>query len=76
MKARSWLPEADSIVLDVKTGNGAFMKTLDESICLAKKMVSHWMHGRAQMPRADYQYGYPAGIRHRQFLEMTEAIRT
>ena len=31
---------ADCILLDVKTGSGAFMKTLDESIKLAKLMVS------------------------------------
>lgn len=30
---------ADVIVLDVKTGSGAFMKTLDESIALAQAMV-------------------------------------
>jgi len=30
---------ADVIVLDVKTGSGAFMKTLDESITLAQAMV-------------------------------------
>ncbi|WP_026771223.1 MULTISPECIES: pyrimidine-nucleoside phosphorylase [Sediminibacillus] len=31
---------ADSIVLDVKTGSGAFMKTLDESKALAQEMVN------------------------------------
>lgn len=30
----------DSILLDVKTGSGAFMKTLDSSVQLAKSMVS------------------------------------
>lgn len=31
---------ADRIVLDVKTGSGAFMKTLDESVDLAREMIS------------------------------------
>lgn len=31
---------ADRIVLDVKTGSGAFMKTMDDSIKLAREMVS------------------------------------
>lgn len=31
---------SDGIVLDVKTGSGAFMKTLEDSILLAQKMVN------------------------------------
>lgn len=31
---------SDCILLDVKTGSGAFMKTLEDSICLAEKMVA------------------------------------
>lgn len=31
---------SDAILLDVKTGSGAFMKTLDDSIALAQAMVS------------------------------------
>ena len=31
---------SDAIVLDVKTGSGAFMKTIDDSIALAQAMVS------------------------------------
>ena len=31
---------SDAIVLDVKTGNGAFMKELKDSVALAKEMVS------------------------------------
>ena len=31
---------SDGIVLDVKTGSGAFMKTLEDSITLAQKMVA------------------------------------
>lgn len=31
---------SNCILLDVKTGSGAFMKTVDESVSLAKKMVS------------------------------------
>ena len=35
---------SDRILLDVKTGSGAFMKTLEDSIALAKEMVSIGEH--------------------------------
>jgi len=67
---------SDSIVLDVKTGSGAFMKTLEESISLAQKMVSiGCLAGRrccALITNMDIPLGYAIG----NFLEMTEAIRT
>ena len=67
---------SDSIVLDVKTGSGAFMKTLEESISLAQKMVSiGCLAGRrccALITNMDSPLGYAIG----NSLEMTEAIRT
>ena len=67
---------SDSIVLDVKTGSGAFMKTLEESISLAQKMVSiGCLAGRrccALITNMDIPLGYAIG----NSLEMTEAIRT
>ena len=40
---------AEAILLDVKTGGGAFMKTVDDSVTLARRMVSigHQMGRRA-----------------------------
>ena len=50
----------DCILLDVKTGSGAFMKTLEDSVALAKEMVSIGeMQENVRLP--DYQYGHSAG---------------
>ena len=38
---------SDAILLDVTTGTGAFMKTVDQSIELAKLMVSIGTHHAA-----------------------------
>lgn len=67
---------ADAIVLDVKTGNGAFMKTLDDSIRLAEAMVDIGTHvGRdtvAVISDMDQPLGYGIG----NALEIKEAVET
>lgn len=65
---------SDCILLDVKTGNGAFMKTLDESIELAQAMVEiGWHHGRkvaALVTDMDTPLGYSIG----NSLEVMESV--
>lgn len=67
---------ADAIVLDVKTGNGAFMKTLDDSIKLAQAMVTIGSEtGRetaAIISDMDQPLGYAIG----NALEVAEVIDT
>lgn len=67
---------SDAILLDVKTGSGAFMKTLDDSIALAQAMVSIGEHmGRhtvALITNMDIPLGQAIG----NALEVTEAVHT
>lgn len=67
---------SDAILLDVKTGSGAFMKTLDASIELAQAMVSIGEHmGRktvALITDMDIPLGHAIG----NSLEVIEAVHT
>lgn len=67
---------SDCIVLDVKTGSGAFMKTLKDSITLAKKMTAIGIQAGkrccALITDMDIPLGYAIG----NSLEVEEAVKT
>jgi pyrimidine-nucleoside phosphorylase len=67
---------AQTIVLDVKVGAGAFMKTLDDGLALARAMVDIGTHAgrrvRAVLTDMDAPLGHFAG----NSLEVQEAIAT
>lgn len=67
---------SDAILLDVKTGSGAFMKTVEDSINLAKKMVAIGEgNGRktvALITDMDIPLGYAIG----NSLEIIEVVKT
>lgn len=67
---------ADSIVLDVKTGSGAFMKTLDDSIELATAMVEIGEEVGRKTTAIVTDMDIPLGKSIGNSLEVIEAIET
>ena len=67
---------ADAIVLDVKTGDGAFMKTLEDSVALAEAMVSIGKLAGKKMTAIISDMDQPLGNAVGNILEVKEAIDT
>lgn len=67
---------SDGIVLDVKTGSGAFMKTVEESIELAKTMVKIGKNAGKKMAALITNMDIPLGRNIGNSLEVMEAVET
>ena len=67
---------SDCILLDVKTGSGAFMKTLDGSIELAQKMVAIGEHARRSTVALITDMDVPLGCAIGNSLEVVESVET
>lgn len=67
---------SDCILLDVKTGSGAFMKTLDDSIKLAEKMVAIGEAADKKIAALITDMDRPLGHAIGNSLEIIEAVNT
>jgi len=67
---------SDAILLDVKTGSGAFMKTLEDSIALAKEMVSIGENAGRKTAALITDMDIPLGNNIGNSLEVIEAVET
>ncbi|MEG1428476.1 MAG: pyrimidine-nucleoside phosphorylase [Hydrogenoanaerobacterium sp.] len=67
---------SNAILLDVKTGSGAFMKTLDDSIALAQAMVNIGEHMGRKTVALITDMDIPLGSAIGNSLEVTEAVDT
>lgn len=67
---------ADGIVLDVKTGSGAFAKNFDDAVKLAKVMVSIGKHAKKDITAVITNMDRPLGYAIGNNLEVIEAVNT
>lgn len=66
---------AKSIVLDVKFGNGAFMKTKEDACVLARKMINIGRHCNRNVAAVISDMNSPLGYNIGNSLEVVEAVR-